>query len=255
MGSANREEVAIAAKISKRSLLTSFVVHHGHNHISVMCSRHIPPQGQGLLPDWHPGRSANSVMTAGYDKLRGLIDGLFGRDRLARLDAIERDEIAKLRRLETIHRRAKDVEDAQHAMSAALRAGGEMSLAQHQALANAFDGGPTLDELMEAAIGGRFNAALVYTNFASYAIEFAVGERLGRLLRCEEIELHPMHCERLGRMLRQGSGTGNGADPEYRAARQVRALALELMPEAEWWKRIEASRRYGLSHRLGRRPL
>ena len=200
-------------------------------------------EGQDLLPDWFPGRKAYCVMGDVYQEIANM-PRMTSATYFAR---VRNEQLQLVRTAGSIYAKFGDYRAAQHAMSAEMRALQEASANPPQEqpisanvlqeLAHARHDGPTIDELMAAAIAMDINPALVFANVTSFGTEFACGMLMGRITRGIGVWLEPMHCETLWAFIEQADAAD--LEPESvndtdRAAQRLRDLALQVKTRSGW---------------------
>lgn len=187
-------------------------------------------EGQKLLGQWHPGRRARDVMAEAF---RNALGGRRGNGR--QFEADKQAEIDRLKTLSWLHRRAQRYDQAQHGFSETQRSGLENRRIDVQELVNGFEGGPDIAQLMDAAIHGDVNPALLAANWASFSTELAVGRALGRLERGHTVRFEPMHLVRFERMMAQAGAATDDGNVELKAYRLVQQAALRTY-DAQFWQ-------------------
>jgi len=209
-------------------------------------------EGQDLLPDWFPGRTASSVMKEAYRKIADM-PRMTSATHFAR---VRTEQMGLTRTAGLVYAKVRDYQGAQHAMSAEMRSLHEVSTdgQQHEAgadlprqqpisanvlqeLAHARHDGPTIDALMAAAIAMDINPAMVFANVTSFATEFACGRLMGRLTRGIGVQLEPVHCETLRVAMEQADAAD--LEPERvndtdRAMQRLRDIALRVKTRSGW---------------------
>jgi hypothetical protein len=200
-------------------------------------------EGQALLPSWYPGRTAHAVMRDAYREFANAPRVTS----VAYFKRIRTEQMQLVRTAGSIYAKVLSYQPAQHDMSAEMRALQEVSknVLQEQPisanvlqeLAHARHDGPTIDELMAAAIVMDINPALVFANVTSFATEFACAQLMGRVTRGIGIWLKPMHCEALRAFMERADDAD--LEPERvndtdRAAQRLRDLALHVKTRSGW---------------------
>ncbi|MAN76223.1 MAG: hypothetical protein CML24_03235 [Rhizobiales bacterium] len=197
-------------------------------------------EGQKLLKQWYPGRRARDVMAEAF---RIALGGRRGDRR--QFEVEKQAEIDRLKNLSWLHRRAQRYDQAQHGISESHREGLEHSRADIQELVNGFEGGPDIAQLMDAAIHGDVNPALLAANWASFSTELAVGRALGRLERGHTVRFEPMHLVRFERMMEQAGAATDDGNVELKAYRLVQQAALRTFGAEVWQARFAEFRASG----------
>lgn len=207
-------------------------------------------EGQSLLAEWFPGRTAHQVLKSAYASIA---------DRRGRVNlaSIEDEQIALVATACAIYDKTLVFVGAQHEASALIReliespefknatvaekydlqaaVLRERGPAPHQELAHDMQGGPTPRELVLAAAATGFNPAVVFLNavFLKSALDCAV--RLGRAERGHYVMLEPADIERLAACMALADGEErDDLDPIAAAGLCLWQLALKVRPHFGW---------------------
>lgn len=213
-------------------------------------------EGQALLVNWFPGKTAYQVLTASY---KSIADMPGARHRQVDFDAIDSEQMELVATAGAVYAETIDFVNAQHEMSALIRelietpefrnasmmekhelqaaALREKGPAHHQELAHDKQGGPTPAQLLRAAAAMDFNPAWVFLNDDVYMQTFDCAMKLGRAERGIGAMLEPAQIDGLKHCLALGDevGVADGEiGPWADMAKCLRDLALRVRPRAGW---------------------